>query len=150
MPIWPDPFISVQISSGGKGGQTAPRPTAVLNARIDDGGSPISWFNNRAEEQIAKARAAGQLDHLPGEGKPLPDRTGDAFITQGDAIGFRIMAEAGALPEEIVWKKPAATQRALLATLTDSSARKAAMAELAAIEMRQAIAEDSRRKFLKI
>ena len=109
----------------------------------------MSWFNNRAEEHIANARAAAQLDHLPGEGKPLPDGTGDAFITQGDAIGSHIMAEAGALPEEIVWKKPAATQRALLATLTDSSARKAAMAELAAIEMRQAIAEDSRRKFLK-
>ena len=69
----------------------------------------MSWFKNRAEEQIAKARAAAQLDHLPGEGKPLPDGTGDAFITQSDAIGSHIMAEAGALPEEIVAKKPTAT-----------------------------------------
>ncbi|MBC7478034.1 MAG: DUF1992 domain-containing protein [Pseudorhodobacter sp.] len=109
----------------------------------------MSWFNKRAEDQIAKARAAGQLDHLSGKGKPLPDRTGDAFISAGDAIGFRIMAEAGALPEEIVWKKRAAAQRALLATLTDPAARKAAMAELAQTELRQAIAEESRRKFLK-
>lgn len=109
----------------------------------------MSWFNKRAEDQIAKARAEGKLDHLEGAGKPLPDRPGDAFVTPGDAVGFRIMAEAGALPEEIAWKKLAAAQRALLATLTDEAASREAMAELARLEMRQAIAEDARRKFLK-
>ena len=109
----------------------------------------MSWFNKRAEDQIAKARAEGKLTGLEGEGKPLPDRPGDAFISAGDAVGFRIMAAAGALPEEITYKKQAATQRALLATLTDEAARKTAMAELARIEMRQAIAEESRRTFLK-
>jgi hypothetical protein len=59
------------------------------------------------------------------------------------------MAEAGVLPEEIILKKQARAQRDLLATLTDDDARKVAMAELARIEMRQAIAEEARRKFLK-
>ena len=109
----------------------------------------MSWLNKLAERQIAKARAEGRLDHLDGAGKPLPDRTGDVFVSPGDAIGFRIMAEAGVLPEEITLQKQAAAQRAHLATLTDPGARKAAMAELARLEMRQAIAEESRRKFLK-
>jgi hypothetical protein len=109
----------------------------------------MSWLNRLAERQIAKARAKGELQGLQGEGKPLPDRPGDVYISAGDAIGFRIMAEAGVLPEEITLKKQAAAQRAHLATLTDAAERKLAMAELARLEMRQAIAEEARRRFLK-
>lgn len=109
----------------------------------------MSWLSRLAERQIQKARLKGQLQGLEGEGKPLPDRPGDAFVSSGDAVGFRIMAQAGVLPEEITLKKQAAAQRAHLATLTDAAARKEAMARLAQIEMRQAIAEDSRRKFLR-
>ncbi|MES2847252.1 MAG: DUF1992 domain-containing protein [Pseudomonadota bacterium] len=109
----------------------------------------MSWLDRLAERQIQKARLKGQLQGLPGEGKPLPDRPGDAFVSAGDAAGFRIMAQAGVLPEEITLKKQAAAQRAHLATLTDPDARKAALAELAQIEMRQAIAEESRKRFLK-
>jgi len=98
---------------------------------------------------MLKALAEGKLSGLQGEGKPLPDHPGDAFISPGDAVGFRIMAEAGVLPEEIVLKKQAAAQRAHLATLTDPAARKTAMAELARLEMRRAIAEEARRAFLK-
>ena len=109
----------------------------------------MSWLSRLAERQIQKSRLKGGLQGLAGEGKPLPDRPGDAFVSAGDAIGFRIMAEAGVLPEEITLKKQAQAQRAHLATLTDPEARKAAMAELARLEMRQAIAEESRRRFLK-
>ena len=109
----------------------------------------MSWLSRLAERQIQKARLKGDLQGLQGEGKPLPDRPGDAFISAGDAVGFRIMAEAGVLPAEITLKKQAAAQRAQLATLTDPAARKAAMAQLADLEMRQAIAEESRRKFLR-
>lgn len=109
----------------------------------------MSWLSRLAERQIQKARLKGQLQSLEGEGKPLPDRPGDAFISAGDAAGFRIMAQAGVLPEEITLKKQAVAQRAHLATLTDPAERKAAMAELARIEMLQAIAEESRRKFLR-
>lgn len=109
----------------------------------------MSWLSRLAERQILKARMKGDLRGLTGEGQPLPDRPGDAFISAGDAVGFRIMAQAGVLPEEITLKKQAAAQRAHLASLTDEAARKEAMAELARIEMRQAIAEESRRRFLK-
>ncbi|MFN3575905.1 MAG: DUF1992 domain-containing protein [Tabrizicola sp.] len=109
----------------------------------------MSWLSRLAERQIQKARLKGGLQGLAGEGKPLPDRPGDAFVSAGDAIGFRIMAQAGVLPEEITLKKQAAAQRAHLATLTDEAERKAAMAELARLEMLQAIAGESRRRFLR-
>lgn len=109
----------------------------------------MSWLSRLAERRIQAARLKGQLDHLEGEGKPLPDRPGDAFISPGDAVGFRIMAEAGVLPEEITLKKRVEAQRAHLATLTDEAERKTAMAELARLQMLQAIAEESRRKFLR-
>mgnify|MGYP001765125867 CR=1 FL=1 len=109
----------------------------------------MSWLSRLAERHIQKARLKGQLQGLQGEGKPLPDRPGDAFVSAGDAVGFRIMAEAGVLPPEITLKKQAAAQRALLATMTDPAERKAAMAELARLEMLQAMAEESRRNFLR-
>ena len=109
----------------------------------------MSWLSRLAERQIQKARLKGELQGLEGEGKPLPERPGDAFVSPGDAVGFRIMAEAGVLPEEITLKKRVAAQRLVLAGLTDAGERKAAMAELARLEMLQAIAEESRRKFLR-
>lgn len=98
---------------------------------------------------MLRARAEGKLSNLPGEGKPLPERPGDAFVSAGDAAGFRIMAEAGVIPKEIELKKQVIAQRAHLATLTDEAERKVAMAELARLEMGQAIAEEARRRFLK-
>ena len=109
----------------------------------------MSWLNRLAERRMQAARLKGELPGLEGEGKPLPDRPGDAFVSAGDAVGFRLMAEAGVLPEEIILKKAAQAQRAHLATLTDAAERKAAMAELARLELRQAMAEEARRAFLK-
>lgn len=109
----------------------------------------MSWLSRLAERQMQKARLKGDLQGLQGEGKPLPDRPGDAFISPGDAMGFRIMAEAGVLPEEIVLKKEAARLRATLSGITDAEARKALMTELAQVEMRQAMAEEARRRFLR-
>jgi hypothetical protein len=109
----------------------------------------MSWLSRMAERQIQKARLKGELDHLEGEGKPLPDRPGDAYVSPGDAVGFRIMAQAGVLPEEITLKKQVIAQREVLAGLTDEGERKAAMAELARLEMLQAIAEESRRNFMR-
>jgi hypothetical protein len=103
-------------------------------------------FKDLAERQILKAKAEGQLTGLKGEGKPLPySGYGDAAET----AGFRIMAEAGALPREFTLKDERDAQAKLLAGLTDPEDRKAAMAKLADIEMRLAIEQDARRKFLK-
>lgn len=105
-------------------------------------------FQKMSEGQIRKAQAEGQLTGLAGEGKPLPDRPGDAFISPGDAIGHRIMAEAGALPEEIKLKKAIAATKAHYQTLTGDTEKRSTMSELADLQLRLGIAEDARRKFL--
>ena len=121
----------------------------LLSAQLGERSAPISWLSRLAERQIQKARLKGRLDTLEGEGRPLPDRPGDSFVSPGEAVGFRIMAQAGVLPEAIALKKQVAAQRAHLATLTDEAERKAALAKLAQLEMRQAIAEEARRRFLR-
>jgi hypothetical protein len=107
------------------------------------------WLNRLAERQMQKARAEGKLANLDGEGQPLPDRPGDPFTDPGDALGFRIMAEAGVLPEEISLKKQISDAKARYRALTDEAARTEAMAEIARLELRRAIAEEARRAFLK-
>lgn len=109
----------------------------------------MSWLSRLAERQMQKARLKGQLQGLEGEGKPLPDRTGDAFVSAGDAVGFRIMAEAGVLPEEITLKKAVAAAQAALAGLTNESDRKAALRQIAELQMKQAMAEEARKRFLR-
>jgi hypothetical protein len=96
-----------------------------------------------AEQQIRKAQAEGKLDNLKGAGKPLNRETGDT----AEAAGYRIMAEQGALPEEIKLRKAVDAQLAHLQTLTDPDERKAAMAKLADLQMRLSIAQEARRKF---
>ena len=48
----------------------------------------MSWLSRLAERQIQKARLKGELQGLEGEGKPLPERPGDAFVSAGDAAGW--------------------------------------------------------------
>lgn len=108
----------------------------------------MNWFSRLVERQINKARLKGELERLKGEGEPLPDRPGDAFVDPGIAAGFRIMAEAGVLPEEIVLQKEIAKAKAHYRTLTDKAEKKAAMKHLAELEMKHAIAVESRKKFL--
>lgn len=109
----------------------------------------MAWFDRLVERHILKARAEGQLQGLEGEGKPLPDRSGEAHLDAGEAAGFRMMAEAGVLPEEILLRKKIEAHKARMAIMTDEAARKAAMAELAHLAMRLSIAEEARRKFLR-
>lgn len=106
----------------------------------------MSWLARLAERQIAKTRAAGGLQGLAGEGRPLPDRPGDAFVSAADAAAFRIMAEAGALPDEIVLGRALDRARAALAQTPDDRTAQALVADL---DLRRAIAAEARRRFLK-
>ena len=80
------------------------------------------------EQQIRKAEAEGKLSNLKGAGKPLPDRGGG---DHADAVGYRMMAEAGALPEEMRLKKELADARQKLSLAEGEAAVKAASAKVA-------------------
>jgi len=102
-------------------------------------------FSDMAERQILKAQAERQFDDLKGAGKPL-NMAGDG---SADAIGFRIMAEAGALPREIQLRKAVEEQTRILATAPDQEGRKQAMKKLADLQLRLDIEQEARRRFYR-
>lgn len=97
-----------------------------------------------AEEQIRRAQARGELDNLKGEGKPLPDQPAGDFA---QAAGFRIMSEAGAVPEEVRLRKAVEAKMAQLRDTTEPQAHRRLLSELGDLQMRLAIQEEARRKF---
>ena len=66
----------------------------------------------------------------------------------GEAVAYRMMAEAGALPEEFRLKALADAARQEVQDAPEAE-RKAAMAKLAELEMRHAIAREARQKFMR-
>ena len=57
-------------------------------------------FDSIAERKIAEAIAAGELDDLPGAGKPL-ELEDDALVPEELRMTFRILRNAGIVPPEI-------------------------------------------------
>ncbi len=53
-----------------------------------------------AEQRIAEAIANGELDHLPGAGRPL-DLDDDALIPEELRLAHRILKNAGYVPPEL-------------------------------------------------
>ena len=106
-------------------------------------------FRELVERQILKARAEGKLTGLAGEGEPLPDRSGDAFVDPALAAGHRIMAEAGVVPPEFSLKEQLEAARLIYNSLTNPEERKAAMSHIADLELRYHIAQDARKKFFR-
>jgi hypothetical protein len=101
------------------------------------------------ERQILKALAEGKLQGLEGEGKPLPYRPGDALVDAAEAAGYRMMAEAGALPEEFRLKAELDAARKLYAEREDEAEKRQLMALIADLQMRYEIAREARRKFMR-
>jgi hypothetical protein len=101
------------------------------------------------EQQIAKARARGDLSGLKGEGTPLPDRPVETSEEAAVSTGMRIMAEAGVMPEEFGLKKELDAARAAYAVCRAGEGRKAAMQRIADLELRYEIAREARRRFMR-
>lgn len=101
-------------------------------------------FSDMAERQILKAQAEGQLENLRGAGKPLnmDDNAGSS-----DAVGFRIMAEAGALPREIELRKAVAAQTEKLRAAPTEEDRRREARVLADLQLRLDIEAEARRRF---
>ena len=106
------------------------------------------WFERLAERRMQKARAEGKLSGLEGEGKPLPAHPEAALVDPGEAVGYRIMAEHGALPEEIRLKKELSAAKAAYAASTSDAEKRAAMARIAELDMKLSIAAEARKRFM--
>lgn len=106
-------------------------------------------LNKLVERQILKAIAEGQLQGLAGEGEPLPDRSAEALTDVATAVASRIMAEAGALPEEFKIKKLLEAAKAAYRSAEGEEAKQVAMALVADLQQRYNIAVEARRSFMR-
>ena len=97
-----------------------------------------------AERRMLAALAEGKLSHLAGEGRPLPEAPSSLFVDPTEAIGMRLMAEAGYLPEEIRLRRELEALRPELRAARAPEARRALMARVADLELREAIAREAR------
>jgi hypothetical protein len=76
----------------------------------------LSWL---AEQRIQEAMRSGEFENLPGHGKPLEleDLSG---VPEDLRMSFKIMKNAGLLPEEISLRKECVTLEELLAACSGS------------------------------
>jgi len=95
------------------------------------------------EVPILKAIAEGKLKGLEGEGKPLPDQVDVAFANMAPQRAFRIMAEAGALPEEVKFRKLRDGARATYRNASSDEERQLAVAVIAQLDLRYTIAVEA-------
>ena len=108
----------------------------------------IQSFERLVERQIQKAIAEGKLRGLKGEGKPLPDRSGEAFTDMATAVAIRLMAEAGALPEEFRIRKLLDAAKQSYGQVKGEDAKLVAMALIADLQQRYNIAVEARRRLM--
>jgi hypothetical protein len=69
-------------------------------------------------------------------------------VDAGEAAGYRIMHEHGALPEEIALRKAVEAAKAEYAKAETEDEKRAAMARIAELQMKVAIASEARKRFM--
>ena len=78
----------------------------------------MEFLSRIAEEKIRQALAAGEFDHLPGHGKPL-DLEDDAHVPEHLRAAFKILQNAGVLPQEMELRHEIAALQEQLVACTD-------------------------------
>jgi hypothetical protein len=86
-----------------------------------------------AEQRIAEAVANGELDNLPGAGKPLASED-DAMVPAEVRIAYRVLRSAGLVPPELEARKEAAGLREIARSSPDEPVRRHALERLALLE----------------
>jgi hypothetical protein len=89
-----------------------------------------------AERKIAEAVSRGELDDLPGRGRPL-DLEDDALVPEDLRLAYRILKNAGYVPPEVQeLKEIAALENLLLEGGADDAAHAKATRRLALLRTR--------------
>lgn len=90
------------------------------------------FLEQLAERKIAAARDAGELDNLPGQGKPL-DLDDAPLVPEDVRVAYRILKNAGFVPPEVDARREIAGLSRLLRFATDDAERRRAVAKLAVL-----------------
>ncbi|HEY8530307.1 MAG TPA: DUF1992 domain-containing protein [Paenibacillaceae bacterium] len=86
-------------------------------------------FRSIAEEKIKEAIERGEFDRLPGFGKPLPPDDAEG-VPEELRLAFKVLKNAGLLPEEMQLRKEMLTLEDLLRCAKDEGERKRLQTEL--------------------
>lgn len=95
----------------------------------------MEFMRTIAEERIQEAIRRGELDNLPGAGKPLPPDDLDT-VPEDLRLGFKLLKNAGLIPEEMQLRKDMITLGDLLSVCRDDSERQKLQRELSAKRLR--------------
>ena len=97
-----------------------------------------------AETRIREAIDRGELEHLPGEGRPLV-LDDDRNVPEELRVAYRVLRNAGVLPPEIELRHEIASVEALLARLAAGQREHVRAAQrLAALRLRLSEARGAR------
>ncbi|MFS0726601.1 DnaJ family domain-containing protein [Paenibacillus sp. 1P07SE] len=103
----------------------------------------MDWMSAIVEEKIQEAMRKGDFDRLPGAGKPLK-LDDDAAVPQELRASYKLLKNAGVLPEEMQLRKDMVSLEQLLACCRDDSERVKLDRELSLKRMRYQSLMESR------
>lgn len=92
-------------------------------------------FGAVAEERIQAAIRRGELDNLPGAGKPLV-LDDDLLVPPEARVANRILKNAGLVPVEVMQRREVALLAASIPGIRDDAERARAIQKLAVLELR--------------
>lgn len=98
-------------------------------------GDGMDWISRIAEEKIQEAINQGKLDNLPGMGKPL-QLEDDSMVPEDLRASYRLLKNAGVLPEELQLHKEMVTLQDLINSCQDEQERVRLDRELAVLRLR--------------
>lgn len=87
-------------------------------------------FDILAERRICDAMLRGELDNLPGAGRPL-EFEDDLFVSPEQRMVNRILKNAGFAPREVFVRREIAELRKAIGTLPEGESRSAKKRKLA-------------------
>lgn len=65
----------------------------------------MDFYDKITETKIKEAIQKGELDNLPGKGKPVILENPNPFILPEDRMSYKIMKNLGLLPQEVELRK---------------------------------------------
>lgn len=95
----------------------------------------MDFMHSIVEEKIQAAIRRGEFENLPGAGKPLPPDELDK-VPEELRIGFKMLKNAGLIPEEMQLRKDMVTLGDLLSVCRDETERNKLQRELSAKKLR--------------
>ena len=92
-------------------------------------------FERIAEQRILDAIARGELDNLPGAGAPL-DLDDDALVPEEMRLAFRVLKNAGYVPEEVRLRREISDLESILRDPGGDPSQQRALKRLALLRTR--------------